>query len=51
MVQLLNFGVKIRKIKKWKHSNRKYMRLAAGIILIILGWMLMLIANGTFNLN
>ncbi len=44
-------GVKIQKIKRWKQGNRHYMRLGTGIILIILGWLLMLIANGTINLN
>lgn len=45
------FGAKIQNIKKWKQGNRHYMRLAAGVILILLGWLLMLIANGTINLN
>lgn len=44
-------GTKLQDIKKWKVSNRAYMRLATGIVMIILGWLLMLIANGTINLN
>ncbi|MBI2107582.1 hypothetical protein HYU10_04455 [Candidatus Woesearchaeota archaeon] len=48
---LVNFGVKLQHIKRWKHENRAYMRLATGITLILLGWLLMLIANGTINLN
>ena len=44
-------GVKLSSIQNWKQSNKSYMRLAAGLLLIGLGWMLMLIANGTINLN
>lgn len=42
-------GMKIQNIKKWKHRNRGYMRLAVGLLLIGLAWLLMLIANGTIN--
>ena len=45
------FGYKIQNLKRWKQSNRTYMRLAAGIVLILLGWLLILIANGTINLS
>ena len=44
-------GKKLHDIKKWKHANRPYMRLFAGLLMIALGWMLMLIANGTINLG
>lgn len=44
-------GTRLHTIKKWKQSNRAYMRLATGVLLIILGWVLMLIANGTINLG
>lgn len=47
---LVHFGIKIQNIKRWKQNNRAYMRLASGIILIILGWLLILLANGTFNI-
>lgn len=47
---MVYFGTKIQHIKMWKHKNRGYMRLATGIVLILLGWLLMLIANGTINL-
>ncbi len=46
---LVYFGIKIQVIKKWKMKNRAWMRLAIGIILILLGWLLILIANGTIN--
>lgn len=48
---MVYFGVKIQNIKRWKQNNRTYMRLAAGIILIYLGWLLILIANGTISFN
>ena len=48
---LAYFGVKLQSIQGWKQSNKSYMRLATGLIMIGLGWMLMLIANGTINLN
>lgn len=46
---LVAAGVKIHKIKKWKQANKGYMRFAIGGMLVILGWMLILIANGTIN--
>ena len=48
---MVNFGVKIQKIKRWKQSNRTYMRLATGVTLILLGWLLILIATGTITFN
>jgi len=46
---LVAAGKKITEVKQWKQSSRDYMRLAAGVLLIGLGWLLMLIANGTIN--
>ena len=48
---MVNFGFKIQNIKRWKQNNRAYMRLATGIVLILLGWLLILIANGTITFN
>ena len=48
---MVHFGFKIQNIKRWKQSKRAYMRLATGIILILLGWLLILIANGTITFN
>ena len=45
------FGVKLTKIKKWKQEKRGLMRLLIGITLVLLGWILILIANGTINLG
>lgn len=44
-------GKKLHEIKTWKQHTRPYMRLFVGLILIGLGWLLMLIANGTINLG
>lgn len=48
---LVATGKKIQEIKGWKQDNRGYMRLAIGILLIGLSWLLILIANGTINLG
>ena len=48
---MVYFGYKIQNLKRWKQANRAYMRLATSIILLFLGWLLILIANGTINLN
>lgn len=44
------FGASVNKMKKWKMKYRKYMRLAAGITLIVLGVLLVLYARGTISL-
>ncbi|MCH7567997.1 MAG: GAP family protein [Nanoarchaeota archaeon] len=48
---LVVFGIKIQNIQKWKQANKAYMRLITGLVLVGLGWLLILIANGTINLN
>jgi cytochrome c biogenesis protein CcdA len=48
---MVYFGFKIQHIKRWKQNNRAYMRLATGFILVLLGWLLILIANGTITFN
>ena len=48
---MVYFGFKIQNIKRWKQNNRAYMRLATGVTLIFLGWLLILIANGTITFN
>lgn len=42
-------GKKISDVKKWKEENKGTMRLVIGMLLIALGWLLILIANGTIN--
>ncbi len=51
ILALAYFGVKLQNIQGWKQSNKGYMRIATGLIMISLGWLLMLIANGPINLN
>ncbi|MEK6948773.1 MAG: hypothetical protein AABX34_01030 [Nanoarchaeota archaeon] len=48
---LVAAGVKLHDIKRWKQANRPFIRLLIGLLLVGLGWMLMLIANGTINLG
>ncbi len=42
-------GKKLYEIKRWKQEKRGHMRLAIGLLLIAMGWLLILIANGTIN--
>ena len=42
-------GAKVSSVKKWKEESKGGMRLAIGVSLIGLGWLLILIANGTIN--
>lgn len=46
---LVASGGKLHEIKKWKQQGRPFMRLFIGLLLIGMGWLLMLIANGTIN--
>lgn len=48
---LVASGMKLHEIKRWKQANRPIMRLLIGLLLVALGWLLMLIANGTINLG
>ena len=42
-------GAKVSDVKKWKEENKGVMRLLIGLLLVALGWLLILIANGTIN--
>lgn len=42
-------GAKISKVAKWKEDSKGTMRLFMGLLLVSLGWILILIANGTIN--
>ena len=44
-------GKKLHLIERWRQKNRPYMRLAIGLTLVVMGWLLILIANGTINLG
>ena len=48
---LVASGKKLQEIKRWKQANRPFMRLLIGLLLVGMGWLLMLIANGTINLG
>ncbi|MBI4450721.1 hypothetical protein HY642_01985 [Candidatus Woesearchaeota archaeon] len=48
---LVYSGTKIQAIKRWKQEKRGMMRFFIGITLIFLGWLLILIANGTVSLG
>ena len=48
---LVASGKKLQEIKGWKQDNRGFMRLAIGVLLVGLAWLLILIANGTINLG
>lgn len=45
------FGTRVANVKKWKQSSRVYMRLAEGILMIFLGWLLIMLANGTIAIG
>ena len=51
IVSIILLGGKIYNVKKWKIKYRRYMRLAIGLILIFLAWLLIFIANGRINLG
>ena len=42
-------GTKISTVSKWKEESKGNMRLAMGLMFVALGWILILIANGTIN--
>ncbi len=42
-------GTKVSDVSKWKEDSKGTMRLFMGLLLIALGWILILIANGTIN--
>ncbi|MCA9349122.1 hypothetical protein KC878_03185 [Candidatus Saccharibacteria bacterium] len=42
-------GTKVSAVAKWKEESKGAMRLFIGLLMIALGWILILIANGTVN--
>jgi cytochrome c biogenesis protein CcdA len=42
-------GVKLSAVQKWKEEGKGGMRLAIGLLLVALGWILILIASGVIN--
>lgn len=49
ILALVAAGLKLHLVKAWKQESRGLMRLAIGLLLVGLGWLLILIANGTIN--
>ncbi|HSX57717.1 MAG TPA: hypothetical protein VLE47_00400 [Candidatus Saccharimonadales bacterium] len=43
------FGTSLGSLSKWRQESRGYMRLFIGLLLVALGWILILLANGTIN--
>ena len=37
---------KVSEMKEWKHMNKARMRLAAGLLMVFLGWILLILATG-----
>ena len=48
---LVAMGKSLYNVKKWKQENRGIMRLCIGLLLVAMGWLLILIANGVINLG
>lgn len=46
---LVAFGLKLNAVSSWRHESRGLMRLGIGLLMVGLGWLLILIANGTIN--
>jgi len=46
---MVYFGCKVSTIKRWKQQNRTLMRIGVGVLLVFLGWLLILIANGSIS--
>jgi len=44
-------GFELSTVQEFRLKGRPYMRLFAGLLLVFLGWLLILIANGTINLG
>ena len=42
-------GTKVSAIQRWKEDSKSGMRLGVGLLIIVLGWVLILIANGALN--
>lgn len=52
ILMMVYFGMaKVQDIKQWKQDQRGIMRLLAGLLLISLGWLLIIIANGVINIG
>lgn len=46
MVMAYLGSYKVSEMKEWKHMNKSKMRMAAGILMVLLGWVLLVLATG-----
>lgn len=46
---MVAFGMKLNSVSSWRQESRGLMRLGIGMLMVGLGWLLILIANGTIN--
>jgi cytochrome c biogenesis protein CcdA len=46
---LVYFGISTNQVKSWKNKQKRWMRLFIGLVMVILGILLILWANGTIN--
>ncbi len=51
MLVLIALGTELHHIKMWQQKSRAFARLLIGLILVGMGWLLILIANGMINLG
>ncbi|MBI4118255.1 MAG: hypothetical protein HY455_01805 [Parcubacteria group bacterium] len=49
LLLLVAGGMQVQRLKAWKQGARGYVRLLIGLLLVALGWLLILIANGSIN--
>ncbi len=49
LLGLVAGGAKLSAVQKWKEDGKGTMRLGIGLLLVALGWILILIANGVIN--
>jgi len=51
MLLALGNGLKVSTLLRWKEETKQAFRLGVGLLLIALGWLLILIANGVVNIG
>lgn len=51
LLQIVANGTKLSSVQHWKETNKHRMRLAKGLLAIVLGWTLILINSGVVNLG
>jgi cytochrome c biogenesis protein CcdA len=51
ILAMVFYGLGVETVKEWKNKKRKWMRLFTGLIMLILGILLIMFANGLININ